>query len=755
MFIIDLSKNFDNNQVEPMKNLNKSILIICGIMFFFIHMVQAVELQQGGKIIIPDKTAESMKIDGLLNESTWGLPPISREFMSFFPLFGEKLSQQTSVWLAYDDRHLYFAFKCYDTEPGKIKSSITKRDNTLRDDWVGVIIDVMGNRQNSYEFYINPNGIQGDGITSAVNGWSYDNAPDFVWECAGKIVDDGYQVEICIPLESIHFKSGKEVKMGIIFMRNISRLGRIGTWPAIEAGQTQFNAMTTVIYQKIKKGLRLEVLPNVVYSRNVERENGGSWGDSDTSTNIGTSIKYAVTSAITSEATINPDFSQVESDTFQVLVNQRYPVFYSEKRPFFMEGMDVLDFGLISQGMMVSAVHTRRIIDPGWAAKLSGTTGKMIFNVLAADDKAPGLAWQGEVNPHQGENAVWGIARAKYSLGSDNSLGILYSGRYFAGGKNNVLGADFQYRFLKNARVKMSYLYSNTREPDQEEVQNGSGLNAMLEYATRRIDAFAAYEHYSQDFLMYSAFQNRTGIGRGIIFLGPNFYIHPQKIKWIQKIQPHIQYSRLYDFATRMYDTNWLAGFDMYFTRRGLLKVEYRREKEAWQGQLFNQDYLYAFGRVQLFKWLYIQGYYRYGDQVYYDLQEPCLSTGNTLSLGFILQPGAKLNLDIQFLHSVLYRESNRQKLYSVDILNLLTTYQFNKYFFLRAALRYDSYEEKILTDFLASFTFIPGTVIHLGYGSLYERKAWENNQWVPGQDSFLNMKNGLFFKVSYLWRIR
>jgi hypothetical protein len=111
--------------------------------------------------------------------------------------------------------------------------------------------------------------------------------------------------------------------------------------------------------------------------------------------------------------------------------------------------------------------------------------------------------------------------------------------------------------------------------------------------------------------------------------------------------------------------------------------------------------------------------------------------------------------VDFQFLHSALYRESDRQKLYSIDILNLLTTYQFNKYFFLRAALRYDNYQEKLLTDFLASFTLIPGTVIHLGYGSLYEKKAWENNQWVPGQGGFLNMKNGLFFKVSYLWRIK
>ncbi len=737
-----------------MGNQIKRVFIICGIIFFSIHLAQAVELMDSGKVIIPDEAAESIKIDGVLNEDVWGLPPISREFITCYPLFGERLNQPTSIWLAYDDQHLYFAFKCHDTEPGKIKSSIARRDNISRDDFVGVSIDGMGNRQTTYEFYVNPDGIQDDGITSAVNGWFYDNSPDFVWESAGKIVDDGYQVELCIPLESIRFKSGKEVKMGMMFMRNISRQGKIAAWPGIEAGQTAFNALATVVYQEFKKVLNLEVLPNIVCSRNVERENG-SWGDSINSTNIGTSIKYGITSSITGEATINPDFSQVESDEFQVLVNQRYPVFYSEKRPFFMEGMDVLDFGLISQGMMVSAVHTRRITDPGWAAKLSGTAGKMAFNVLAANDNTPGPAPDGEANPHENENALWGIARAKYSLGSDNSLGILYSGRYFAGGINNVLGADFLYRFSKNARLKTSYLYSNTREPDQEEVRNGNGLNAMMEYSTRRIYSFAAYERYTRDFLMYSAFQNRTGIGRGLIFLGPYLYINPQKINWIQKIQPHFQFSRLYDLGTRRFDTNWLVGFDAYFTQGGLLKVEFRREKEAWLGQLFNQDYFYASGEVQVFKWLFMKGSYRYGDQVYYHPQEPCLSVGNTIALGFILQPGLKLNLDFQFLHSSLYRENDSQKLYSIDILNLLAAYQFNKYFFVRTAVRYDNYEEKLLTDFLASFTLIPGTVIHLGYGSLYEKKAWENHQWVPGQDKFLNMKNGLFFKVSYLWRIR
>ena len=725
---------------------------IIGCLFLSINFVWAVELLDNGKIIIPDKTSEVIKIDADLSEKVWSNSPISKKFMTLFPVNGEVLGQETVVWTAYDSQNLYFAFKCCDTEPGKIKTRISKRDNTSRDDWIGVLIDAMGNKQTGYEFYVNPSGIQSDFLNSAVSG--VDKSPDFVWESAGKITGDGYQVEIRIPLESIRFKSGKEVKMGIIFVRNISRIGAVGAWPEIKPGQTDFNFMATIIYRDLEKRLKLEVLPNFTYSRNDERENPGSW-NRDIDKNIGVDFKYGVTSAVTAEATINPDFSQVESDAFQVEVNRRYPVFYNEKRPFFMEGMNVFDFGLISEGMMISAVHTRRIVDPDWAAKLTGTSGKIVYAVLAANDQSPGQPWQDEINPNEGKDAFWNIARVKYNIGSDNSLGILYSGRHFAGGKNNVIGADLQYRFFKNARINLSYLYSSTRETGGDQFETGNGLNAMLQYFTKRLSAWAAYERYDRAFTMYSAFQNRTGINRGVVYIGPYFYPQLKIMPWLHKVQPYLQYSTLHDLGTNMDDRYWGMGLDMYFTRQGFLKIEYRNEKEAWQGQLFNQKYFNSLGWMQLFNWFYIESSYRYGDQIYYGPGEPFPGTGHQVRFGLNFQPGIKLILDFEYVHNELYKKADRQKFYAIDILNIHTTYQFNKYFFLRGAVRYDHYQKKLLTDFLASFTLIPGTVTHLGYGSVYENKEWQNKEWVPGQGSLINIKNGLFFKVSCLLRIK
>ncbi len=134
---------------------------------------------------------------------------------------------------------------------------------------------------------------------------------------------------------------------------------------------------------------------------------------------------------------------------------------------------------------------------------------------------------------------------------------------------------------------------------------------------------------------------------------------------------------------------------------------------------------------------------------------EPFLGTGHQIRFGFTFQPIIRLNLNFEFVHNELYRKADSQKSYAVDIVNLHTTYQFNKYFFIRGVVGYDDFQKKLLTGFLASFTLIPGTVVHLGYGSLYEGRTWQNNQWVPYQDDLLNVKNSLFVKVSYLWRIK
>jgi len=726
---------------------------IIAITVIISSMSFAFEADDGDTMLLPTKTISPPKIDGNLDDEIWQqIQPLSKDFIAFEPIYGEVLLQKTVVRIAYDNKNLYFAFYCHDPEPDKIKTSITKRDNIWNDDWVGISLDSLGNKQSAYGFMVNPNGIQADGLNSAVSGRDF--SPDFVWYSAGRVTDDGYQLEIRIPLRSIRFKSGEEVKMGILFIRYVSRMGISGSWPEVNPGSGLLNVQATAVFRDLKTHLNLELLPSIVYGRNNERENPDSWGDTNTFEDIGLGIKYGITSSVTADVTINPDFSQVESDAFQTEVNQRYPLFYSEKRPFFMEGSDIFSFSIIPMGQMNTAVHTRRIVNPNWGAKLTGTLGKTTFGILSASDQWPGLAWNGEVNPYEGKSAYFTIARGKYSLGGDNYIGGLYSGREFADGYNRVVGADFMHRFFTHHQATLSFMQSFSREPDGERDSSGSGLNCYYIYDTKPFRVQAGYERYGAHFQMDSAFQRRTGISNGYIWIAPNFYPNPEKVSWLKLIRPQFIAQYLHDFTTNMDDKYLSPQIIFNFTKQGYLQINYSIASESWVDQTFDQYSIEISAGVQLTKRLNLTGSFNKGDKIYYDMVDPFIGWGTSLGMDVNLQPSIKLNQYFGFYYTDFYRKSNDEKIYEVNIVNSRTTYQFNKYFFIRAILQYDSYQHKLLTDFLGSCTVIPGTVLHLGYGALYEKSEWQQNQWANTGFGYMhNMKRSLFFKASYLFQ--
>ncbi|MCP4153825.1 MAG: carbohydrate binding family 9 domain-containing protein, partial [bacterium] len=652
------------------------------------NLAYAVKVSADGKII-PDKRGnETVKIDGELNEKLWSNPAIEKEFLSYEPAHGSPIGQKTKIWTAYDKNNLYFAFICYDTNPDNIKTSICQRDKIFNDDFVGISIDTNGSRQSAYEFYVNPSGIQADSLLSSVT--ASDFAPDFVWDSAAKLTENGYQVEIRIPLKSIQFKSGKNLEMGIMFLRAISMEAISGSWPTFLPGQTEFNCMAGRTFEKLKKPLQLEILPSFVYSKDSLRENNTSWTN-NTVKDFGISIKYGITSSITAEATVNPDFSQVESDIYQVEVNQRYPIFYSEKRPFFMEGIEKLDFPYVPFGLMGIAVHTRNIVDPLWAAKLSGTLGKKVtFAMLTSEDDAPGQVWSDGSNPDEGKKAFFGIARAKYNLGSDNHIGILYTGRHFAGGKNDVVGTDLKYRLFKNTRFTLSYMGTNTKETNGVESQYGNGFTIQGYYFVKKFFASSAFERYDDKFYMASAFQLRTNASSFRVFVTPRLTI--KGLDWVKLVRPFLLLKNTHDLATKMNDKFLSTGVMFNFTKRGYLEFELRLSKEAWAGELFTKNYFKTYGWVQLYKWLFLNYSLTLGDEIYYDARvDSFVGNVRTFETGFTLQPNTRLNLDFGYTRTQLSTKTGNERVYAVDIFNANTSYQFNKYFFVRAVLRYNN----------------------------------------------------------------
>ena len=230
--------------------------------------------------------------------------------------------------------------------------------------------------------------------------------------------------------------------MGILFWRRVSRAGVSVAWPPLEPGKWVFEKHASLGFGDLRPRLIREVIPSTTYARNEQRDAPSQWAGADNQGDVGLSGKYGITSTVTLDATVNPDFSQVESDAFQVEVNQRFPTFFSEKRPFFMEGSGI--FTLAGQGndnSFQAAVHTRRIVDPVFGAKVTGSLGRWAFGSLSALDQSPGHNLP-EGHPDTDKDRLFNIGRVQYSLGPSNYVGALAVDTEFAGGYNRVVGAD-------------------------------------------------------------------------------------------------------------------------------------------------------------------------------------------------------------------------------------------------------------------------------------------------------------------------
>ncbi len=724
-------------------------LVILWMLGLWSVQLSAAPAEKTDETIMGVKVDEKIKIDGILDEKIWQTPAIKKKFITTTPLYGYELPYDTLVWVGYDKENLYFAFRCVDPEPDKIKTAITKRDNISGDDWVSVSIDAMGNGQLGYLLFVNPNGIQGDGVTSSMHS-DDDMAPDFVWESAAKINQDGYDVEIRLPFNSIGFKSGKKVDMGMLFRRRISRLSYIGAWPEIKLNRWILTSQTKAEFKDLKKQLKLEILPALTYSSQATRVTPDQWSKNVTDTEFGIGVKYGITSSTTAEITINPDFSQVESDALQVEVNQRYPLFYTEKRPFFMEGMGIFNFWTYVYGYFPNAVYTRKIVNPAWGAKLTGNIGpKFSFGILSAGDDT----WDTSVTPNKEKQAFFGIARGKYGFGKDNYLGFVYTGRTFSGEYNHLFGIDASVRAAERHWFRASYIYTTSKDSSGN-VLNGSDTgygNFTYTYGSKAVILVGNLEHIGKDLQADAGYLQRNGINVMRTAIYYNIYANQEKLPWLKVITPYLVFDITRDLRTHKDDTTLGGVLSFYLIKDATLAFTYQRAREYWQGVAFDRDAVKAAGAIRLTNWLRLTASFLWREGIYYYANPAFLGTGYGITATADIQPNSKLNQNFSFTHSDL--KADGVKLYNVDILYSKTTYQFNKYFFLRALIQYNSYQKRLLTDFLASFTLIPGTVLHVGYGGMYEKRDWVDYRWIPLEGELYNIKRSFFAKVSYLWR--
>jgi hypothetical protein len=699
------------------------------------------------------------KIDGILDDEVWAklTPMPTGQWKSYNPNRGDDMPDafKTEVRIAYDDRNIYFAFHCFDNEPDKIRTNVAKRDAAFSDDWIALSLDSAATGQAAYHLFSNPSASQMDALNTSASGEQFD--ADMVWFSGAKTTADGYVVEVQIPLQTLRFSGGDEVNMNLVFFRKVSRIGYSYAWPEMLPGQWVFDRPSRLIFSNLKPRRLVELLPSVTYGINQERVTGSTWGDADDKFNVGASGKFGITSGITFDGTINPDFSQVESDAFQVQVNRRFPVFFSEKRPFFMEGMGLFNIaGTGGDGNMRTAVHTRRIVDPIFGSKVTGTIGKMAFGVLNAVDDSPTEPFTIEGEPFNVANKVTTVGRATYGLGRSDYVGGIVTHTLHDGRNNFVAGGDLSLR--RGAAHSMSATFLTSRTTDRADPDTtGNTAQASYTYATRRWFSLNQVEHYDRDFEMDTAFYNRTGFTGAWTFSELSFY---PKSSWMQRIHPFV-FAKYGKDRVQDGDEDFIhTGIRFNVTRQGFFNFSHGRGHESWQGTTYKvgSDFNF-FANMQTLRWLNLSGNYRHGPSIFYDETDPFQGQSRSYGIGTTIQPNQHLSQNLEYETVRFTRPATGALVYDVNIVNAKTTYQFDKHFLVRMLAQYDSSEDRVLTDFLASYEFVPGTVFHVGYGSLYE-KGFGSVEPVPGgvnpidpSNRFLMINRGLFLKASYLRR--
>ena len=691
--------------------------------------------------LIPLKTVIPPVIDGKLDDAVWQNAPHVSGFKTWMPDYGIDMKFGTEVYYAYDRENFYVAFRCFDGEPDKIKSSVTSRDNIIPDDWVCVNLDSFNDQQSLYVFYCNPAGVQGD---ATAEGNQEDFNVDMVWFSEGEIDRDGYTVEIRIPFKSIRFSYKDPVEMGVIFERKISRHTEMGTYPPLDPAQGPnfFTQTVTLQFEDIEHYTLFEVLPAATYSHQRELEEG-KLDSAEGVGNLSLTAKYGITSRLILEGTVNPDFSQVEADAGQVDFNQRYALFFPEKRPFFLEGLEKFHVGGNHSGDPLQAVvHTRTIVDPLLGTKLNGKIGsENTVATIYAMDKLP------EDDPD--DYAHFGIFRYKRALADDGFIGGFYTGRERKSGYNRVFGLDGQMRMNKSSIFGYHGFLSSSKRDNVSAREDGHALGLHYYYNTRSWIIMLGLQDIDNDFRTETGYITRTGITRfrsGIMRM-----LYPES-GIIKRIDPVIHSSQIRDKSSGLYETDNSLDLRFLLPKSTSIMFGYKYATEIWMDERFRTSRARLVASSQVTKKLNLSVNYNYGNKIRY-VEDPYQGKGNDLISLITFLPSQKLHLELSMIYSDFRRKSDAKKEYDYTIVRSKNTFQLNKYLFFRAIVEYNSFRKRLMTDFLASFTYIPGTVIHVGYGSLYEKIRWEEGDYRPS-DNFLETKRGFFFKASYLWRL-
>lgn len=695
------------------------------------------------------------KIDGKLENPIWKNGAVLEAFTQYEPQEGALPSEKTIAYIGYDRKNLYIAVRCFDSNPKAIRASLTQRDNVYGDDEVTIYLDTFNDKKQAFAFQVNPCGVQSDGIYTEVRRRGrgrggggmgperIDQSWDTYFTTDAQMDEEGYIVELSIPFKSLRFPHTQPQVWGLQIMRNIRRKNEEIYWHPRSRDVDGFlvQAGTLEIAGDLDKGKNFEIMP--VFTSLKER---GEKVDPEASLNL----KYGITSDLTGDFTYNPDFSQVEADMPQIDVNQRYALYYPEKRPFFLEGKDNFSTPL-------ELAYTRKIVDPQWGGKLTGKIGKTTLGFLSTYDLNPrdihisSESDDEEDEEENGDLALVNVFRLKRDLFPESYIGFILTDKEmgFSWGNitqnyNRVAGVDGHFKFLNIYRFSFQVVGSKTKV-GIEETDIIPAMTFSLNRGGRHLGFSLDYTHIPPDFEASLGFFRRKDIRS--INTRLSYAFLPQT-NLIVDIRPSIEYRRIYDFDDVLTDEELQLGFFMSGWRGTHVWAHFSNELERYEGINFRKNSFRANFSSSPFSWLSGNINFSFGDSIYYSdegEEDPYLGYKTSLGFRFTFKPITNLRMHYNFKNDIFSRTKGGEKVYTVNIISQRINYQLSRPLSLRLITDYNDYHKEIYTSILLSYEYRPGTVFYFGI---------DDNQEKDDSGIYRVQGRYYFIKFSYWWRI-
>ncbi|GAB6196216.1 carbohydrate binding family 9 domain-containing protein [Lysobacter xanthus] len=587
-------------------------------------------------------------VDGRLDDAAWSQATPVELAYEISPGDNTPSPVRTTMRMATTRDALYLSFHSTDPDPTKIRAHLTDRDGAFRDDFVGVMLDTFDDHRRAYEFFVNPLGVQMDLIREEATG-NEDDSWDGLWSSAGRITADGYDVEIRIPFSTLRFRDTVGARRwGVIGFRSYPRNVRhqLANVVVPRGGNCLLcNAAKVEGMEGVQQGRNLEVVPTLTVTNAQSRDRrDGAWQGDGTQIEPGVDVSWAPSPNLTLNATLNPDFSQVESDQAQLDLTSNFALYFPEKRPFFMEGADYFNTPF-------QVLYTRQVADPDYGLRVTGRTGSGAYGAFVARDSitqllVPGVLGSGFEFLEQPADVL--VARYRHDLNAGTSIGLVTTARHGDDYRNDVAGVDGRWQHGRHT-VVAQVLRSDSEYPVAlgfaDPTPAGNAWRASYDYESRNWFGSTWFENVDPGFRADLGFIGQVGYDKGLVGGGRNWFF--DKGTKISRVQLYADYDITHRFDGQLLERELESRLSFNGPWQSNFGVQGMTRARFWDGRLFDESYVNLFGNMTPRSGVQVGGNFRTGSQI--DIAASRRGRGRFFDVwgNFSIGEGVALNLDL------------------------------------------------------------------------------------------------------------